>query len=104
MVLAVRQRSNEWSSQIDQRDREFPPSKWVTMGTIKAKLGKIGNIPKNIFIGQLKWAKSQTTKRTQIRNNKTLSIKQQRRLRRNGGLYFKSDKDACISSNSKILN
>jgi hypothetical protein len=58
------------------------------MGTIKAKLGKIGNIPKKIYMGQLEWAKSQTTKRTQIRNNKTSSIKQQRRLRKNGGLYF----------------
>jgi len=35
---------------------------------------------------------------TQIRNSRSSSIKQTRRLRRNGDLYFKSGKDACISS------
>jgi hypothetical protein len=35
---------------------------------------------------------------TQIRDNKSSSITQTRRLRRNGDLYFKSGKDACISS------
>ena len=42
MFLVVRQGNNEWSFQIDQRDREFPPM----MGTIKVKLRKIRNIPK----------------------------------------------------------
>jgi hypothetical protein len=39
MLLEVRQGINEWYSQIDQQDREFPASKWVTMGTIKVELG-----------------------------------------------------------------
>jgi len=65
------------------------------MGTIKAKLCK--QIMKETYMGQLEWARSQTTKITQIRDIKSSSIKQTRRLRRNGGLYFKSGKNACIS-------
>jgi len=46
MLLVVRKWINEWSFQIDQWDREFSASKWVTMGTIKAELGKIAKILK----------------------------------------------------------
>jgi hypothetical protein len=53
MFLAVRQESNEGSSQIDQRDKEFSASKWVMMGIIKAELGKIANIIKKTYMSQL---------------------------------------------------
>jgi hypothetical protein len=39
MLLEVRQEINEWYSQINQQDREFLASKWVTIGTIKVELG-----------------------------------------------------------------
>jgi hypothetical protein len=44
MFLAVRQESNEWSSQINQRDIEFLASKLVMIDTIKVELCKIENI------------------------------------------------------------
>jgi hypothetical protein len=47
----VRQGSNKGYSQIDQRDKAFPASKWVTMGTIKAELCKIKNIMKKDLHG-----------------------------------------------------
>ena len=74
------------------------------MGTIKVELGKIANIMKMTYIGKLKWAKIQTTKRAQIKNNKTSLIKLLKRLRRNESLYFRSDKSACVSSNSETLS
>jgi hypothetical protein len=43
MFLAMRQESNKWSSQIDQRDRAFPISKWIIMDIIKVELCKIKN-------------------------------------------------------------
>jgi len=48
-------------------------------------------------MGQLEWAISQTTKRTQIRGSKSSSVKQQEDKKEMGGLYFKIGKDACIS-------
>jgi hypothetical protein len=86
---------NKWSSQIIGWDEKSLASKWVMMGTIKAKLCK--QIAEETYMGQLEWARSQTTKITQIRDIKSSSIKQTRRLRRNGGLYFKSGKNTCIS-------
>jgi len=49
-------------------------------------------------MGQLEWARSQATKMTQIRGSKSSSVKQQEDKEEMGGLYFKSGKDACISS------
>jgi len=60
-------------------------------------------LKKNLF-GPTRVARNQTAKRTQIKNNKTLPIKQQRDWEGNRGLYFKLGKDACISSNSKAWN
>jgi len=77
------------------------------MGMIKAKLSKIAkiaNILEKTYIRQLEWTKNQATKRALIKNSKILSIMQQRRFIWNGGLFFKSDKSAFISSNSETLN
>jgi len=49
-------------------------------------------------MGQLEWARSQATNMTQIRGSKSSSVKQQEDKEEMGGLYFKSGKDACISS------
>jgi len=49
-------------------------------------------------MGQLEWAISQVTKRTQIRGSKSSSVKQQEDKEEMGGLYFKIGKDACIPS------
>jgi hypothetical protein len=104
MSLVVRQWINESSSQIDQQNIEFLVSKWVMIGMIKAELSKIANILEKTYIRQLEWTKIQATKRAQVKNSKISSIMQQRRFIWNGGLYFKSDKSACISSNSETLN
>jgi hypothetical protein len=48
------------------------------MGTIKAELCKIINILGNTYMGQLEEVKSQTIKRTQMRNSKTSPINQQK--------------------------
>jgi hypothetical protein len=45
------------------------------MGTKKAKLSK--QILKYTYMGQLEWARSQATKMTQIKDSKSLSVKQQ---------------------------
>jgi hypothetical protein len=47
------------------------------MDTIKAELCKIANILEKTYMSQLEWARSQMTKMTQIRNNKSSPIKQQ---------------------------
>jgi hypothetical protein len=104
MPLVVRQWINESSSQIDQQNIEFLVSKWVMIGMIKAELSKIANILEKTYIRQLEWTKIQATKRAQVKNSKISSIMQQRRFIWNGGLYFKSDKNTCISSNSETLN
>lgn len=56
-------------SKLINKYREFPARKWVTMGTTKTELGKITNIIKKIYIGQLKWIRNRATKRVEIRNN-----------------------------------
>jgi hypothetical protein len=38
MFLAVKRESNEWSSQIIQRDKKYLASKWVMIGIMKAEL------------------------------------------------------------------
>ena len=50
-------------------------SKWVTIGTMKAELCK--QIWEKTYIGQLEWARSQTTKMTQIRDSKSSLTNQQ---------------------------
>ena len=45
------------------------------MRTMKAELCK--QIWKNTYMSQLEWARSQTIKMTQIKDNKSSSIKQQ---------------------------
>ena len=57
---------------------KFLANKWVMTGTIKAEMVKIINILKEIYISQLKWARSQMAKRAQIRISKSSPIKQQR--------------------------
>jgi len=58
------------------------------MGIMKAELCK--QIWKKIYMGQLKWTRSQTMKMTQIRDSKSSSTKATRRSRRNGGPIFQN--------------
>jgi hypothetical protein len=58
------------------------------MGIMKAELCK--QIWKKIYMGQLEWTGSQMMKMTQIKDNKSPSIKVTRRSRKNGGPIFQN--------------
>jgi hypothetical protein len=74
-VFSNETRSNELSSQIIRRDRKSLIGKWVTRDTMKVELCK--QIWEKTYMGQLEWARNQTTKMTQIRDSKSSPIKQQ---------------------------